>query len=390
MAQLLGRLSWLPWARYSHWDAARNGKVDGVKGIPTFDQQLQTAYIMQLKQVAEENIARLAQNWRRQDQKLLADFCKAKRETEVISAWLNKAEEEAANAANDERSAQEEYIKHFHLTPFWYRALLIGIGIVELPMNTVVFQLFGEAQLFNVITSLGLGLVLPTCAHFTGGFLKQGFFKGGSFSTHTTLIIALIGVALGSLAGIAYVREKFFESSDVQQVLGIQLDYTAVTLIFFLINLLIFVVATVAAYVTHDPDASRHWHDRQTARKLLKNARKRVRLLEERQQEAQAWLYDVAARRNNAFEHTKDEAKEMRDITQKLISVYQTHNVRRRSSPQMPVSFTKYPPIDVPVDIDPGTAKLQWECERGGQPTPVPSPDAPGPDATGPPSEDAL
>lgn len=359
---MLGWLSWWPFARYSHWDASRNGKADGRRSIPESNQELQPSYIMEIKQFGEENIKRLAQDWKKQDTRLLADYCATKQSSETLSEQLNKAEDEVREARGDEENAREEYVKHFHLTSFWYWVLLLAIAVVEVPLNTVVFQLFGEKELFTIMTALGLAIVLPVCAHFVGGMLKQGFLKDGKFTTHTLGIILLNVAAIGSLAGVAYIREKYFEGSGVQQLLGVSIDFTTITVIFFMINLLIYLVAAVGSYIAHDPLATKYRLELRAAKNLLKNAKNKVNLLEQRKQQTQERLHSIAAMREKSFESTQHEAKEICDIAQKLMSHYHTHNMRQRSSPSMPECFKKYPPIDIPEDINP-EAQLTWGCK---------------------------
>lgn len=357
--------SWWPFARYSSWDAARNGKRDGMHGIPEEAQEKQPAYVLQLKQVGEENIERLSQQWKKRDAVFLADYCKAKSTLESLRPLLTRAEHESRSAKEAERTAREEYVKHFHVTPFWYRLMFVSIMILEVPLNSIVFQLFGEAQLLTILMSIGIGIILPLCAHFVGGLLRHGFLRAGKFATESWLIISLCLTAVGSLAGIAYLREQFFESTGVQQLLGLTMDYTTVTMIFFAINLLIFMVATVAAYVAHDPTATRHLQDIKAAAKLLKNEENKVRLAEARIQQTQANLHEIASQRQKAFEHTRHEIDEIRNIIQRLISVYEQHNQRHRGSTRKPLCFEHYPEIntrDFHLDPQNSDAVLNWDC----------------------------
>jgi hypothetical protein len=359
------KFSWWPWTPYSSGDAARNGKKDGQHGIPDEEEQTYPAYIMQLKQVGEENIERLSQQWKRRDAVLLAEYCKAATTLTDLQKALEKAEQEAAQAREEGRRAQAEHTKHFHVTPTWYYVMIGAIFLLEVPLNSVVFQLFGDSKTFTLLTSIGLGIVLPLCAHFLGGLLRHGFWRAGKWATETLLILALFFTAVGSLAGIAYLRERFFAGSGVQELLGVQMDYTIVTLIFFAINLLIFAVATVAAYVSHDPLAKQHWQDLRTANKLRRNAEKKVSLTERRLQETQARQQEIRAERQKSFEHTRHEIDELRNIIQRLMSVYAMHNQRHRGSTKKPACLEKYPPINTrdPL-LDPHTenAQLEWEC----------------------------
>src|SRR5438045_4097300 len=113
-------LWFLPFLRYSHWDSARNGRQDGKSGVPNAEQEKQPPYIMQLKNFAEENIARLAQGWKRQDEKLLAQYCMSQQEAATLEEYLKKAKSDLDTASQDEKESHEEYVKHFHLGETWY------------------------------------------------------------------------------------------------------------------------------------------------------------------------------------------------------------------------------------------------------------------------------
>src|SRR5438093_11346335 len=106
---------WFPFTRYSTWGAARNGAKDGRHGIPEENQEKQPAYILQLKQVGEENIERICQKWKNNDGVLLADYCKAKSSLEELHKALARAQQEAQEAKTAEEQARQEYVKHLHM-----------------------------------------------------------------------------------------------------------------------------------------------------------------------------------------------------------------------------------------------------------------------------------
>jgi TolA-binding protein len=145
------------------------------------------------------------------------------------------------------------------------------------------------------------------------------------------------------------------------------MDYTTVTLIFFVINLLIFVVATVAAYVAHDPVATQQLLELKAAGRLRRNAEKKVKLTEERLQQMQSKLHEVTSQRQKTFEQTRHEIDEIRKIVHRLISVYEQHNQRYRGSTKNPVCFEHYPQIntrDQRLDPHNENAQLEWEGQK--------------------------
>ena len=334
------------------------------------EQDEQPPFIMQLKNVGAEEVTRLAQDWKLRDEKFLAQYCMTAQEIETLREYLTKARDDLKIAEQDEEESFEEYVKHFHFAGIGYWIFIIVIAVLEVPLNSVVFQLFGEDRLFTLLTALSLAIILPFCAHFLGGFLKQGFRRDGRFTTHSVLIVAMIVIPLVVLGGVSYLRERFFEGSEVQELLNLKMDPTTVTITFFAINLLIFLIATVASYVAHDPVATKYSHDLRDARKLKKNAQKRIKLYENRLEELLERQKEIAATRRKRFRYVQNKAEERREVAQVLMSKYHTYNLRVRDTDgQMPKCFKKFPPIDVPPAIEPGTdtmsrAELTWNCEE--------------------------
>jgi hypothetical protein len=320
---------------------------------------------MELKEVGEEIITQRASSWEDRDAELLAEYCMALKERQRLHLLLKDATGDAERSTTDRAASRAQYQKYLHVAPWLYFGILAFIGLAEFPLNSVVFQLFGEAQTYTLIASLSLGLTIPFGAHFLGGMLRHGFMDNGRWSIHTTLIVLLTLVSVGVIVSIAYFREKFFEGSGVGSLLGIEMDPTAVTLAFVSINLLLFVVATVAAYVEHNPQANT-WRSKMVdANKLYRTSTRRVRIVERLQARNEDRLSTAESEREKAFLAAMHEIKEIRDWMQRIMSVYRTHNLRTRSEPTMPVSFCRFPPIDCPVNLDPTQATLNWDCGRG-------------------------
>lgn len=364
-------MSLFPFLRYSHWDAARNGRSDGKINIPPKEQALNPPYIMQLKNCYEENIARLAQGWKRRDEKLFVQYCTTKQQVETLDKYLQRAETDLKNAKQDETHAQEEYHKHFHTPAKWYLLIALLIGLVEFPLNSIIFQVFGESRALTFAMAGGLAFVVPLTAHFFGGYLKQGVLRDGKFSSLTALIVC-IGVLIVLLfVGVSYIREQYVEAAGVGKF-----DFATILVTFLAMNLLFFLVASILSYNSHDLIASKYYHNRNAAQKLKRNAANRVNLYEERLKRANERLREIVAARTKQFEQVQTQVKEHRDIGQKLISLYHSHNLRARANGEMPKCFETYPPIDVPSSVEPGNdrlvaAQLTWDCETIADSLPV-------------------
>lgn len=351
-------LSIFPWVRYSQRHAAKVGRVDGSKGIPEQDEKLHSMYEMQLKQVCEENVKRLAQAWQHADSRLLSAYLRAKAEFEAFTRRLAEALAQAAGAESSLQAAKDGCGGHMHFPHMTYWALILFISLVEVPLNAIVFDLFGESKILTYVMSLGLAVVLPVCAHFLGGFTRLGIFKEGYISSRLVLALLSASLATSTLAGIAYFRMKFFEASGVQKVLGVSLDPGTVSLIFFSMNLIIIVLATVASYVAHDRDAERCREKQKEAAKKLSRFQKESERLKKWAHAAELRLDEAYAKRCRLFDRLKHEAEEYKDITQKLISIYREHNLRSRQNASLPASFTDYAPLDMLTEA----VALTWDA----------------------------
>jgi len=352
---------WYPGHRYSRLSAWWNGRKDGKRGIPPVDQVEHAPYEMQLKQVGEENIKRVAQDWQHSDQRLKSEYCIAKGAYIARGALLPEAQrgyESALEERENARKALRECPGRTDLGPVAYGLIMVTIGIGEYPLNAIVFRLFGDSELLTYLFSTLLAVGLPLAADFLGKLLKKGAFREGFFSADGILTTLLALIVVMAILGIGYIRERYIEALEVQQLLGIKMDPTMVTLVFVAINLLIFLTATLASYFAHDPAVRR-------AKKELKAADARLREAQARLAAAQAASEDAARRYQQAkaeraalWEKKRHEAKELRDIVQKLIEIYRTHNLRVRANPLMPKSFTSYPAIKIPTGLE----ELDWDC----------------------------
>lgn len=361
--------SWSPWHRYSQWSASRHGRLDGAAGIPETEEKLNPPYVMELKNVGEELIAEAASSWEMRDARLLAEFCIGSRERERIEESLEESRRSVAESEKAALEARKEYSQHFHIPEWFYIAIMLAIASGEFPLNSIVFQLFGDAKLVTYCASMALGVSLPVLAHCLGGGLREGFFKDGKFSARTGLFVTSVVATVGVLLGIAYFREKYFEGSGVQQLMGLQMDVTTVTVAFVFINLFLVTIATLVAYFEHNPDAKIQRHLYRDARSRARRAKRSVRKFELLRARNDKRVAESAALRERSFRAAVHDIKQLRDWTQRLMSVYRSSNLRTRDGSTMPASFKRFPDIDVPKEFVPDGATLSWEC--GGMATPA-------------------
>lgn len=127
-----------------------------------------------------------------------------------------------------------------------YALLLLVLALGEVPMNMVVFRLFGEIELFNLLLALVLALILPGAAHLTGVKLK--------LHERTVMDVLMIAVCIAIVAVglpvIGLIREQYLERYGMP-------NDRLLTTAFVVIQYLVFWGALVLSYAHSYP-----WLDR--------------------------------------------------------------------------------------------------------------------------------
>lgn len=352
----MGLLSWISYTYFGAW---LNGRMDGKRNIPMSDQEDHSPYEKRLALIADENIRRVAQKWDNEDRKLKGDYCRAKREYIDALKDLNKERGEHGEALQDYEDAlkkKRDSSTYPHLSTKAYLAFIILIGLSEFPLTAFVFDILGENRLFTYIFAAALCIALPMASHSLGVFIREQFNKKNSIIAAVNLLLFVVVIV-----AIAYLREKFFEASEFQKVLGVQMDPTTVTIVFIFIQLFIFGVTVTASYLAHDPhpNLKRAKKDFEDAKKRLQKESREVFAAEERVDKAAEVLVKIEALRGRTFEKYQSMVDEITAIQRRIIEAYRTHNRRRRND--SPKSFKNYPHIEIPhslqeLDVDCGIA----------------------------------
>lgn len=126
-------------------------------------------------------------------------------------------------------------------------AILIGIG--EVPLNAMVFRIFGDNELMTWVMSLIIGLILPFAAHFVGQKVRQ---HGEGFSLANALKACFFSaIIIGALYSITLMRQEYLHNESAS--IGLAPEVVSASFLFFWVNLAIFATAIVVAYMAHDP-----------------------------------------------------------------------------------------------------------------------------------------
>ena len=347
----MGLLSWIS---YSYFGAWLNGRKDGKRGIPRTPEE-HAPYEKRLVHIANENIGRVAQKWEDEDQKLKSEFCEAKREYLDANKDCKKGGKDHSFAAknyDDALKKKRGSSDYLHISSTAYKILMVIIGVLEIPLTTNVFDIFGENRILTYLFAAALCISLPISAHLLGVMIKEKFDKKVWIIFSFNLL-----VFVGVIVAIAYIREKFFEASEFQKVLGVQMDPTMVTIVFILIQVFIFTVATTASSFAHDPHPQlrRSLKEFKDAKKRLEDESKDLIEAEERVDKAAEVLAKIEAIRDTTFKMYQNKVIEIKAIQERHIEVYRTQNLRKRKD----FSFGDYPPIEIPkslqeIDVDCG------------------------------------
>jgi len=118
-----------------------------------------------------------------------------------------------------------------------YYVLLLCLGIAEIILNSVVFQVMGEGRVATYITAAGLTLVLFAVAHITGVIFRR---TGGL----RAMVIVALGVVAAILAlwAVAVLRVQFLTDTGIIEGQGDNWG-----MLYYGLNLFLFAAAFIAA-----------------------------------------------------------------------------------------------------------------------------------------------
>ncbi len=330
--------------------ARRDGKRDGLLGIPTRDEVVHPPALVQIARRADEALAELVRSWVGQDARLrervgtsTQELRAGEDDVRAASAELTVAEQR--RRAVDETHAPEPVQRAVGLGPRVYAVAIVAILIAEFPLNAIAFRLFGEAEVLTWVMTASLAVTLVLCAHGLGSFLRQ---------PHPTLaerrwILVLVALPVLAIVAIALIRARYLslEAATGLDVLGPVVG----SLVFLVINLLVYTGATMLSYLAHSPRTARKRRgsspleetrrDLGAAEQRLREATGRVRRSEQHLSHADVAGGEVA-KANRAW------AAEIVAYHRGLMAVYSAANLRARGAPEVPPVLRELPAIAVP------------------------------------------
>lgn len=357
--------------------ARRDGKRDGLLGVPAKDEVAYPPALLAIKQRGEEALAALQRSWASRDARLTETTDVAERRAESLAGSVEASRDALARIStraeavpsHDEWAADSQAAGGPRIGRVAYGVLITAILVAEFPLNAIAFRLFGESEVLTWVMTAGLAATLILCAHGLGAFLR---------APHPTMadrrwIVVLLVLPTLTIVGIAVIRERYL--SIAAEAGGFDaLGPVVGSVLFLVINLLIYAGATMLSYLAHAP-GSRAERSKHTApERALEDAKARQAQVEAR---AEAGVDAAAAARrasNEARRVAAAHAQEIRSYYEQLMAIYCTANLRARRSPEVPVVLREHPAIEIPPAlrdegaplplVEPGTSGNGHASER--------------------------
>jgi hypothetical protein len=364
---------------YSEEKIREIAKVDGLAGIPVLDQQVAAPFESELtfsfEGLASSIAARYKGPLERLDAAIRAenDFVEKEFKTElerIEARYLaEKVSAENAFGIADSHKQLELFETHYHAIRdrlgrgpieyipewlYWVFAFLIFVG--EIPLNALVFQIFGENQVMTWVMAFIIGLSIPLTAHFVGvKFREKG--AGNALGNFIKGALAL-AVVTAALYGLSIMRTTYL--GEMKEQLGLTEALVQSSFMFFYLNLAVLGAAIMISYLAHDPEPGF-----QAARDEVERARQQVEEYEsqrvyklkecadtrsEELHKANQAHRDGVSRVINLkgqFDQLLKEGQEQEsrclDRLRRDVSSYRAENLRARESKVMPKSFEVFP-----------------------------------------------
>jgi len=328
---------------------------------PSGPQADHAQFEIALKEAAENDMRIVAEEWVSLDKELKPDYCAAVIGWQKAKERADKEGSEVAPAAKRFADAEQRFFElpSPALDPRWMVLWLIVIGLAELPLNYVVFQLLGQRLRETFLIAGGLALVLPLLAHVFGAALRQT----EKSIIDKCLIAAAPIVAFGLLFVIALIREKFFEASAVAETLKVRLTPVQGTVLFLSINVALFFVAMVLSYEGTHPDRrlfSTRRRNLDHARRGLAKESTEAAAAAKQEESTAISLHKKRAARQKAFERAVENAQLICENADSFVGIYRAANLESRRTAEKPACFRLLPPkAALPGSLE----QLDWNCD---------------------------
>lgn len=347
------------WGRW--WDdrsVRKEGCNEGKTGIPPSGSTENAAFERIIAEEANKQNDALAIGWQGDPVNVL--WARAGTEFDAAGQTLRYAADDFAHASEDYQTKHGKRAPDNLSYPLaGYVAVMFLMFLCELPLNAMVFRIFGESELFTYLFTCGLALITLTGGHLLGKTLKQGIDK-----TEQKILAALaVIVPLVMMISVAIFRSAYLDAvseagESSQSNFGEQsetggIDYTI--LFFFAVNAFFYLVAVKFSYEVHDPELNQ-----------LYKAQVNLSLARDRIAKATKRLGQAADARRRRFGQYHGSVHWNIKRACQLVQIYRNWNHRARGQQ---IAWPKDPQMLIPKMFQ--KSPLEWGEEATGGSQPV-------------------
>jgi len=355
-ARRMGKKDGRSW-RWRLWPFLRTPK----DAMPPKDQTSPAEYELGLKKLAEERIQRISIAWEDLCTKLKPDYTRTQEKVNTLEVRTVKESDEAkaAKAEYDKTSAAFFELEGPGLSHSWMLFWLFVIGIVEFPLNGLVFSIFGEREWLTYLFAGILCFMIPLLAHWLGHKLRQ------ERKTDIDRLLIAIGISLIVLVllVLGFLRAKYLAAALSQFDIGVAISPAMATLVFLILNAGAFFVALIISYAATHPRHAVYIATKARLEEARENLKKEVGEEEaylEQLEEAKQELREKFEFAKKKWAWHKEGANEARHISEYVMSNYRRANLEARPAADAPSCLGSSYPKPLP-EIPRNLTEFDWE-----------------------------
>lgn len=344
---------------YTFWPFIKEAKAS----YPLLEQEEPAEYENELIDIANKEIADIAEKWKTADKKLKPQYCVAKEERDrTLKRFQEEETRVAPEEANVQKIDEERMAFQEPGIPHWLAVFFhVVLFTTEIFFNSVVFQSFGFEKIDAILSAVGIGLALTFLAYLLGKLLK----KGNKSVTDSLFIYLIPAVVIFGLIAISVLRGFYMKDLEIITDIRFSISPNLAVVLFFFLNIVMFLAGTIISYGSFSKDEEL----RNTLKKRYKHAIKRLKDEKEDAREAseafekadKAYI-QIRNFRQKEYERHVMAAKTIKETAEHLISVYRAANQEKRLDGKKPLCFKKEPEQIQMHQNEDLPATLDWEC----------------------------
>ena len=357
LARKTGRINGRGW-RWKFWPFVKE-KQQLIPRNPDNDKL--TDLEIAIVNVEQRELHRVEQWWSYEDKILKAKYCETTQLYFRAKEKLEKEESEVTEPKEKFKVADEQF-KLVDIPPVLSagKGLLIItiLAIFEYPLNAVVFEIFGETQIFTYLFAILPSIALGFCSHFLGMALKQ---KEKS-PVNKMFIVIMPLLFIGVLLVFAVARAKFMGETQSSLPQNLRLSDSERLLIFFILNIFLMGVATWISYLASRENISIYKRKLNeyidTKMKLEKESSEAV-AAKENFDRIEILRQNIKTNRESVHKKYINKAEQIISVSNNLILEYRQHNQESRARYNNPeCTWGVLPTLSIPQKL----IDMDWIC----------------------------